>query len=142
MRVKDVFESITKYFSSEELFFGLATIMTVVTAYSSVVPAISTLLLLAFYYFFFGWFMFRKERKTNFLFSIVAGIVYSVCLVCIATIIVGGNYNLFFYVTQIVVLVVFFSYLKRIKRIESYKTSHYVRIGIILALNLYIFIFK
>ncbi|MDQ0638345.1 cbb3-type cytochrome oxidase subunit 3 [Pedobacter sp. W3I1] len=139
---KSVFKDIIKYFSTEELFFGLATVVTVVSPYNSIVPALTTLILLAFYYFFFGWFMFRNERKTNFLFSIIAGIVYSVCLVSIAIIITGDFYKTFFYIMQFIILVVYYIYLSKLKNIGFYRSSHYIRIGIIIALNVYLYIIK
>jgi len=142
LRFKEFFESVTKRFSSEELFFGLTTIITIVIDYNSIVPAICTLLLLAFYYLFFGWLLFRNERKTNFLFSIISGIVYSICLVCMVIIIIKDFYSVFFYCIQFVILIIYFMYLRKAKKIELYKANHYIRIAIILFLNIFISIFK
>ncbi len=142
MGFRYIFENINKYFGTEELFFGLATIVSVVDSYHSIVPAISTLLLLAFYYLFFGWFMFRHERKTNFLFSIIGGIVYSVCLTSMAIIVIGDFYKMFFYFIQFPMLGFYYIYLSSIKNIGFYRRSHCIRIGIIAALNLYIYIIK
>lgn len=139
-KLKQVNEIAMKRFSPEELFFGLSAVVTVLIPHYSIVPALSTLLLLAFYYLFFGWFIFRKERKINFLFSIIAGMVYSICLISLAVIIVGDFYKIFFYSVQLLVLILHFLYLNKIKGLGLYKNAHLIRIGIILFLNLWVYI--
>ncbi|MET4081806.1 hypothetical protein ABIB40_001757 [Pedobacter sp. UYP30] len=78
----------------------------------------------------------------NFLFSVISGITYSICLVCIVIIIIGDFYSMFFYTMQFVILSIYPLYLKNIKNLDMYKTNHYIRIAIILFLNIFISIFK
>lgn len=129
-------------FRSEELFFGLSTIGTVIVDYGSVVPALGVLCLLAFYYVFFSWYMFSTLHEKHILFSIICGVVYSICLLTMALIIVGGDsYYGFFYIIQPVLLAPLVWFLNR-KDWGMYKGNHYIRMAIILFLNGYILFFK
>lgn len=139
------FESIlnfNKRFRSEENIFGLMTIGTILINYGSSVPAISVCCLLAFYYMFFSWLMFSTKEENHVWFSLISGVVYSVCLLSMA-ILIGKLYDgLLFLYLQIVLLIPLYGFLFTRKLWGLYKGNHYIRIVIILLLNLYILLFK
>ncbi len=139
---KSIFNGAVKRFRSEELFFGLSTVFTIIIDYGSPMPAIFVICLLAFYYLFFGWFMFTVPNEKHVLFSVISGIVYSVCLLSMAILIAGGFYESFFYSLQAILISLFFLVLKGKKNWGVYKQNHFVRIGIVLFLNLFIYLFK
>lgn len=129
-------------FRPEELFFGISAVGTVIIDYGSVVPALFTMCLLAFYYLFFGWFMMSVPSERHLFFSIISGVVYSISLLTMVFIIVtNDSLDGFFYVTQLVLLAPVFGYLVK-KDWGIYKSNHYIRIGIILFLNIYVLLFK
>lgn len=140
--VRSIFNSSLARFRTEELFFGVSAIGTIIIDYGSVVPAVAVSCLLAFYYLFFGWYMFGTRNEKHTLFSIIAGAVYSICLMLMALIIVGADsYNGFFYVAQLILLAALGWYLTK-KDWGIYKGNHYIRMVIILFLNFYILLFK
>ena len=129
-------------FRTEELFFGISAIGTIIIDYGSVVPALSVICLLAFYYLFFGWYMFATLNEKHVLFSIISGIIYSVCLLTMALIIVGrDSYNGFFYLIQLILVTLLAAVLYR-NNWGMYKGNHFIRMGLILLLNIYILLFK
>jgi len=140
---RSTYETAIKRFRSEELFFGLTTVSTVMMDYGSTVPAVVSLCLMAFYYFFFGWMMLTTIQEKHIFFSIVSGIGYSTGLLCMALVIIlpSSNYA-FFYILQILILVSIGYYLSKQANWGYYKTNHYVRIAIFLFLDVYILIFK
>jgi hypothetical protein len=140
--IKTLFSNLVKRFRPEEIFFGLTTIFTVIVEYSSVVPSLFMLCLLAFYYMFFGWFMFSTKNEKHALFSIISGVLYSICLLSIAVILLRSGYEVFFYVLQFIVLMSILLFLFNRKTWGIYKENHYIRIGLILFLNICIYIFR
>jgi len=111
---RSTYETAIKRFRSEELFFGLTTVSTVMMDYGSTVPAVVSLCLMAFYYFFFGWMMLTTIQEKHIFFSIVSGIGYSTGLLCMALVIIlpSSNYA-FFYILQILILVSIGYYLSK-----------------------------
>jgi len=141
-----IFKAITtgamRRFRTEELFFGVSAISTVLINYNSVVPALAVLCLLAFYYLFFGWYLFSTLNGKYLLFSIAAGMIYSICLLIMAVVIVGqDSYNGFFYVIQLICLIGLGCYLFK-KDWGMYRSNHYIRIAIIVLLNLFVLLFR
>lgn len=139
---KSIYEAAVRRFRSEELFFGLSAILTIIINYDSDVPAIFVICLLAFYYLFFGWFMFSVPNEKHLLFSIISEIVYSACLLSMAILIAGGFYEFFFYALQVILIIPLFLVLRSKRNWGVYKQNHFVRIGIVVLLNLFIYCFK
>jgi len=132
-----------KRFRSEELYFGLSTVSTVMMDYGSTVPAVVMICLMSFYYLFFGWLMLTTIEEKHIFFSILSGIGYSIGLICMAlATIMPPPQQPFFYILQILILASIGWYLTKKSNWGYYKTNHYVRIGIFLFLDLYILIFK
>ena len=140
---RSLIQTAIKRFRSEELYFGLSTVGTVMMDYGSTVPAIVMICLMSFYYFFFGWLMLTTIEEKHILFSILSGIGYSIGLICMAlATIMPPPQKPFFYIMQILILASIGWYLTKKPNWGYYKTNHYVRIGIFLFLDLYILIFK
>ncbi len=134
--------NVSKRFRSEEILFGSMAIVTILVDYGSSVPAMAMCCLLAFYYLFFSWSMFSTKQENYLLFSIISGVVYSGCLLSMA-ILIGKLYEgLFFLYLQIVLLIPICGFLLSRKLWGIYKGNHYIRIGLIVFLNLYIILFK
>ncbi|TDQ09203.1 hypothetical protein ATK78_1357 [Pedobacter metabolipauper] len=141
--IKNFYSSAVVRFRPEELFFGLSAISSVIIDYGSVAPPVVVICLLAFYYLFFGWFMFSTSNENHIGFSIISGAVYFVCLLSMTVIIAGGDSsNGFFYALPIALLIFLYWYLILRDGWRIYRSNHYVRILIILFLNLYVFVFK
>jgi len=129
-------------FKSEELFFGLSAIGTIIVDYGSVVPALFVTGLLAFYYLFFGWYLFSIPKERHILFSIISGVVYSICLTSMAiTILLGESYYGTLFLVQIVLFVPLGWFLFK-KDWGVYKGNHYIRMMLIMFLNFYILFFR
>ncbi len=131
----------TRRFRSEELFFGGSMIATVISNYNSIIPDLFVMLLLAFYYLFFGWMILSTKAENHLIFSIISGIVYSICLVSMAIMEIEGKPYIFLVFLQALMLLALFVYLK-MKEWGVYKGNHYIRISIMIFLNLFIYFLK
>lgn len=137
-----IIDSLNNRFRPEEVIFGSLVILTILVNYPSPVPGMAACCLLAFYYLFFSWSMFTTEHENHVLFSILSGIVYSVCLISI-TILIGELVSGFvFLYLQLVLLLFISSFLFMKKEWGLYKGNHFIRIGLILFLNFYILVFR
>ncbi|MGY3052230.1 hypothetical protein ACVWYG_000420 [Pedobacter sp. UYEF25] len=139
---KSIIEKVRLRFSSEELIFGSIAISTILIDHGSPVPALATCCLLAFYYFFFSWMMFSTKLEKHLWFSLISGVVYSLCLICMAFIIGVSYKGMSFFVLQIFLLASLGCFLYFQKSWGIYKGNHYIRISIIFFLNLFILFFK
>ena len=139
--LKSALTEITDRFRSEELFFGISAISSVIIDYGSILPSLFVCGLLAFYYLFFGWYMFSTKMEKHVFFSIFAGIIYSICLLSIMALIAGVIYQVFFYILQLLILVSLLFVLKN-KSWGTYKDNHQVRVIVLLLLNVYVCIFR
>ena len=128
-------------FRPEELFFGATMIATVMSNYNSIVPDLFVMLLLAFYYLFFGWMILSAKEENHLIFSIVSGIAYSLCLVSMVIMEIEGKPYIYLFLLQALMLLGLFAYLKK-KQWGIYKSNHYIRISIIIFLNLFIYCLK
>lgn len=126
---------ICRGFRTEELIFGLLAIGTVLLDYSSSVPAIFTCCLLAFYYCFFGWYLFKTQEENYVLFSIISGIIYAACLLGLSLVILAPFESLIFLYIQILQLVGLTCFLLFKTDWSRYKKNHFIRIGMLTALN-------
>jgi hypothetical protein len=130
---------ILKKFKTEELAFGSLFICTLIINTGNGIPGMIISLLLALYFLVFGWYLFPVGDKKNMTLSISSGIVYAICLTCIA--IYSGNlYQGFFflYVEGALLLPLSFYLIYRTEG-ETYKKLHLIRITIIIALSVYLF---
>jgi len=91
-------------FRTEEVVFPLIAVSSVLIREESNVPTIVGPLLLAFYYLIFSWYLFPVGEEKYVFFSILSGILFAICLICIA-INSGKLYDgFFFYYLQFLLL--------------------------------------
>jgi hypothetical protein len=137
--IKSIIKSAQSRFKSEEMIFGLLVIGTLILnpGYFS----LGTCSILAFYYVFFGWYMLSTKQEKHLIFSIFSGITYALCLVSLS--IVAGKFydGLLFFYLQIIFLVPM-STILFFQKWGMYKENHYIRIAIIIFLNLFAIVFK
>lgn len=138
---KDAYKGAVERFRTEELFFGLSAIGTILIDYGSIVPSLIVYGLMAFYYFFFGWYMLATKGEKYTLFSIAAGIVYSVCLIGMMVILLDKQYIVSSTIFQLALLCTMVIILWQ-RNWGVYKGNHYIRIGVFVFLNFYICLFK
>jgi hypothetical protein len=139
MKINEIFKKV----KTEELIFGSLTISTILMNESSGIPGMVCALLLAFYYVVFSWYIFPVEGEKQLMFSIITGIVYATCLVCIAiySVKIYDRY-FFFYLEGILLFLLILFLVTRKNWGITYRTLHFFRTITIILLNIYLYIFR
>lgn len=138
MKIVELF----KEFKKEELFFGFLAVATILMNESTGAPGMVCSLLLAFYYIVFSWYIFPVGEEKNFMFSNLTGIIYAICLVCIAIYSVKIYDGYFFFYLEGGLLFLLTLYLINKKEWQMYRKLHFVRIVAIFFMNICLYFFR
>lgn len=137
MKIKGTFKKI----KPEEVFFGSLTIITILMNEASGIPGMVCALLLAFYYVIFSWYIFPIGEEKHLAFSIIVGIIYAICLTCVAIYSMKIYDGYFFFYIEGGILFLLMLYLGTRKDWGiTYKNLHFLRTIIIILLNVYLYI--
>lgn len=134
-----MFKLLSKYRAEEKL-FGILAIYTILTRYQFAGYSIFTSLILSFYYAVFGWYLLNTKNEKHIWFSLFSGLVYALCFICLA--IYSGKLlrDPIFYFIQLIALLSLIIFLYFKNGGEDYKKLHYIRILVILFLNILVYI--
>ncbi|ETZ24494.1 hypothetical protein N824_13320 [Pedobacter sp. V48] len=132
---------VLKMVKPEEIVFGTLTIFTVSMNETSGIPGMICLLLLAFYYLIFSWYIFPISEEKHLIFSILAGLVYAVCLVCLAVYSVKIYDGYFLLYLEGLLLLCMIFYLIPRRGWKIYRNLHFFRAIVIALLNVYLYVF-
>ena len=135
-----------KQFKPEEITFVGIAISSIVLETEYVVPALASCCLLSFYYIVFGWYLFSVKDERKIFRSICFGVLYALIwlIVGACSAKMFGEFSWVFYLFELLLILTIGLYLFLFRNNSSsiFNLTNYWRLAIIVALNIFILIFK